>query len=156
MLEVLIADDDKDAQNLLGVYLKKLGYKVHYASNGIEALNKIHECNISIALLDWVMPGLSGTEIAKKIRESKLDRYVYIIMVTGKSEKEDAIEALDKGVDDYIIKPFTFQELKAKIFAAERVIQLEINLKKAYDNLYNESIHDVLTGVFNRKALFEN
>jgi diguanylate cyclase (GGDEF)-like protein len=155
MLEILIADDDKDAQNLLGLYINKLGFKVHYASNGIDALNKINELNISIALLDWMMPGMSGIEITQKIRESKIDRYVYIIMVTGKSEKDDTIEALHNGVDDYIVKPFTFQELKVRIFAAERIIKLENKLKNAYNKLYNESIHDVLTGVLNRKALME-
>ncbi|UOD34573.1 diguanylate cyclase [Deferribacteraceae bacterium V6Fe1] len=155
MLEILIADDDKDAQNLLGLYINKLGFKVHYASNGIDALNKINELNISIALLDWMMPGMSGIEITQKIRESKIDRYIYIIMVTGKSEKDDTIEALHNGVDDYIVKPFTFQELKVRIFAAERIIKLENKLKNAYNKLYNESIHDVLTGVLNRKALME-
>jgi diguanylate cyclase (GGDEF)-like protein len=155
MLEILIADDDKDAQNLLGLYINKLGFKVHYASNGIDALNKINELNISIALLDWMMPGMSGIEITQKIRESKIDRYVYIILVTGKSEKDDTIEALHNGVDDYIVKPFTFQELKVRLFAAERIIKLENKLKNAYNKLYNESIHDVLTGVLNRKALME-
>jgi len=155
MLEILIADDDKDAQNLLGLYINKLGFKVHYASNGIDALNKINGLNISIALLDWMMPGMSGIEITQKIRESKIDRYIYIIMVTGKSEKDDTIEALHNGVDDYIVKPFTFQELKVRIFAAERIIKLENKLKNAYNKLYNESIHDVLTGVLNRKALME-
>jgi diguanylate cyclase (GGDEF)-like protein len=98
---------------------------------------------------------MSGIEITQKIRESKIDRYVYIILVTGKSEKDDTIEALHNGVDDYIVKPFTFQELKVRIFAAERIIKLENKLKNAYNKLYNESIHDVLTGVLNRKALME-
>jgi diguanylate cyclase (GGDEF)-like protein len=106
-------------------------------------------------LLDWMMPGMSGIEITQKIRESKIDRYVYIILVTGKSEKDDTIEALHNGVDDYIVKPFTFQELKVRLFAAERIIKLENKLKNAYNKLYNESIHDVLTGVLNRKALME-
>lgn len=153
MFNVLIADDDKDARILLELYLKKFNYRIFNASNGIEALEIIKNNEISIALVDWMMPGITGIELCEQIRKLDLNRYVYLIMVTGRSEKEDTIEALHMGADDYIVKPFTFQELKVRISAAERVLKLENRLKEAYQKLYDESIHDVLTGTLNRRTL---
>lgn len=153
MFNVLIADDDKDARLLLNLYLKKFNYNLFNASNGVEALNIIKSNDISIALIDWMMPGISGIELCEQIRKLDLNRYVYLIMVTGRSEKEDTIEALHRGADDYIVKPFTFQELKVRISGAERILKLENRLKSAYQKLYDESIHDVLTGTLNRRTL---
>lgn len=153
MFNVLIADDDKDARLLLDVYLKKFNYNIFNASNGVEALGIIKSSDISIALIDWMMPGITGVELCEQIRKLDLNRYVYLIMVTGRSEKEDTIEALHRGADDYIVKPFTFQELKVRISGAERVLKLENRLKSAYQKLYDESIHDVLTGTLNRRTL---
>ena len=155
MFAVLIADDDKDARMLLNLYLGKFNYRIFNASNGVEALDIIKNNEISIALIDWMMPGISGVELCEKIRALNLNRYTYLIMVTGRSEKEDTIEALHKGADDYIVKPFTFQELKVRISAAERILKLENRLKSAYQKLYDESIHDVLTGTLNRRTLMD-
>lgn len=153
MFNVLIADDDKDARLVLGVYLKEFNYNLFNASNGLEALGIIKNSDISIALIDWMMPGITGVELCEEIRKLDLNRYVYLIIVTGRSEKEDTIEALHRGADDYIVKPFTFQELKVRISGAERVLKLENRLKSAYQKLYDESIHDVLTGTLNRRTL---
>ncbi|BAI80219.1 signal transduction response regulator [Deferribacter desulfuricans SSM1] len=153
MFKILIADDDKDMRENMRFFLEKLNYDIIEASNGIDALEKIKNDNISIALIDWLMPGLTGIELCKKTRELNLDNYVYIIIVTGKSEKEDTLEALHHGADDYIVKPFSFKELKIRLFSAERIIKLENKLKEAYARLYNDAIHDFLTGVLNRRSI---
>ncbi|MGA1845536.1 GGDEF domain-containing response regulator [Deferribacter abyssi] len=153
MYKVLVADDDKDAREVLSAFLSKLNYKVYEASNGIDAFELIKNNNISIALIDWIMPGLNGVDLCQKIRELNLNHYVYVIIVTGKSDKDDTLEALHKGADDYIVKPFSFKELKVRLFSAERIIKLENKLKEAYEKLYNETIHDFLTGILNRRSI---
>ncbi|KAA0258909.1 diguanylate cyclase [Deferribacter autotrophicus] len=153
MYKVLVADDDKDAREVLSAFLSKLNYKVYEASNGLDAFELIKNNNISIALIDWIMPGLNGVDLCQKIRELNLNHYVYVIIVTGKSDKDDTLEALHKGADDYIVKPFSFKELKVRLFSAERIIKLENKLKEAYEKLYNETIHDFLTGILNRRSI---
>ncbi len=152
---ILIIEDDKDSRELLTIYLSKWNYNVFESSKPSKALELIEANNIQMALIDWVLDESSGVEICRQIREKFNDEYIYIIMITGKKNQSDVVEALSKGADDYLIKPFNFQELKVRIKAGERILTYQNNLKNCYDKLYAASIKDPLTGTFNRQTILE-
>ena len=122
--------------------------------NPFDAIEVIKKENIQIALIDWVLDETSGLEICNIIRKNFLNEYIYII-ITGKKTKDDVVEALSKGADDYLIKPFNFGELKVRIKAGERILEYQHNLKNCFDQLYEASLRDSLTGTFNRQCILE-
>ncbi len=128
MMNILIADDDATTRKMVSQYLKKKGYNVFEASNGIETFTSIIEHPINIAVIDWVLPGMDGIDVCRKFREKQKSNYVFIIMLTAKEEKKDLIEGFDAGVDEYIMKPVNLQELIARIKVGERIVGLERKL----------------------------
>lgn len=109
---ILIVDDDDEIRKVLGIYLENEGYKILKAENGEEALQIINKNDVSLVLLDIMMPGMNGTEVCMKIRE---DRVMPIIFLSAKSEDLDKIQGLASGADDYITKPFNAMELIARV-----------------------------------------
>jgi diguanylate cyclase (GGDEF)-like protein len=103
-----------------------------------------------IVILDRMMPGMDGVELCRRIRSKKLERYQYILLVSGKDEKRDVVEGLDAGADDYLTKPFDISELQARVRAGERVLLLQHSLIQALDALRYQATHDDLTGVWSR------
>jgi diguanylate cyclase (GGDEF)-like protein len=152
---ILIIEDDKDSRELLKIYLTKWGYNVFSSFTGNNVTETIQKENIQFALIDWVLNESSGIEICKLIRKEFTDRYIYIIIITGKKTKDDVIEALSEGADDYLMKPFNFEELKVRLKSGERVIRHHNLLKNSYEVLYKESRLDPLTRIFNRKTILE-
>jgi signal transduction histidine kinase len=128
MMNILIADDDAAARKMVSHFLKKKGYNVFEASNGIETFTSILEHPINIAIIDWVLPGMDGIDVCRKIREKQKGSYVFIIMLTAKEEKQDLIEGFDAGVDEFIMKPVNLQELLARIKVGTRIVRLERKL----------------------------
>lgn len=129
MMNILIADDDAAARKMISQYLKKKGYTVFEAANGIEAYTAIIEQSINIAIIDWVLPGMDGIEVCRNIREKrKKSNYVFFIMLTAREEKNDMIRGFDAGVDEYIMKPVNLQELIARIKVGARIVRLERQL----------------------------
>jgi DNA-binding response OmpR family regulator len=123
--KILVADDSVVSRHLLTATLEKWGYSVVVACDGVEALNLLKsDSAISFAVLDWVMPGLTGPEVIRRIREgvSGISRYVYSIILTAKGLREDLIEGLESGADDYMVKPFDQHELKVRIRAGQRIL----------------------------------
>jgi diguanylate cyclase (GGDEF)-like protein len=106
-----------------------------------------------IALLDWMMPGKDGLQVCRELRMAPSDRYTYIILLTSRSGKEDIAEGLEAGADDYVIKPFEAVELKARLLAGTRIVELEDELLTAQEKLSHRATHDDLTGVWNRSAI---
>lgn len=157
-IKILVADDDPTTRTMLGGVLKKWGYEVVSASDGNEAWSILTgKSPPNIALLDWEMPGLMGVEICRKVR-SELntdDNYIYLILLTGRTAKEDIVTGIEVGADDYIVKPFDPQELRVRIRAGQRIIELQSKLVSAKDALKYQATHDPLTGVFNRRAILE-
>jgi len=128
MMNILIADDDTASRKMISQYLKKKGYNVFEAANGIETFTSILEHPVNIAIIDWVLPGMDGIEVCRKIREKQKSNYVFIIMLTAKEEKQDLIEGFEAGVDEFIMKPVNFQELIARIKVGARIVSLERKL----------------------------
>ena len=110
--KILVVDDDQAVRNLLIRILEGAGYDVVLASNGQEALVKVSQSDISLILLDIIMPGLDGFEVLDRIRQYK---YIPVIMLSGIREDTAKIDTLTLGADDYITKPFSAEELLARI-----------------------------------------
>lgn len=148
-MRILIAEDEPISRILLEDALTKWGYEVVVTKNGEEAWNILQqEDSPNLVILDWMMPGMDGIEVSRKIRERKDDNYVYIILLTARNRPEDIIIGLDSGVDDYIVKPFFDEELRYRLKIGERIIELE-------QRILNLARIDYLTGLLNRRAFME-
>ncbi len=117
-MEILIAEDEIQLANTLRKSFAEEGHHIMTASDGKEALRLINEVQFDVVLLDWIMPHLSGVEVLQKIRQS--NNHVPIILLTALTQVSSTIEALNLGADDYITKPFSFEELIARINAVLR------------------------------------
>jgi two-component system chemotaxis response regulator CheY len=135
--------------------LERFGYSVETASDGTQALRKLDEPDIQVVITDWVLSEMEGLELCRQIREKVQNRYVYIILLTARSEKTDIVRGIEAGADDYLIKPVGPDELKVRLRAAERIIGLERRLREVQQQLVELAAQDSLTGLLNRRALFE-
>lgn len=132
MMQILIAEDDPISQTLLQKTLDGWGHQVHVCHNGVQALEVLSQPTTPrLAILDWMMPKLSGPNVCRQMRQFKHGPTVYIIMLTVRDKREDLIEGLDAGADDYMTKPFNRQELKARLKVGERVLRLQDTLLEA-------------------------
>jgi sigma-B regulation protein RsbU (phosphoserine phosphatase) len=122
-MKILIAEDDPILRQLLEKKFELWGHEVLVTNNGQEAWDMLQSQNIRFLIADWMMPVMDGLELCQRIR-SERSSYVYIILLTGKDRKEDAVKGLDAGADDYIRKPFEWDELRARIRAGERILGL--------------------------------
>jgi two-component system chemotaxis response regulator CheY len=148
-MKILIADDDLVTSRLLEKIIKKMGYESVVTHSAQEALDiLLSEDSPKIALVDWMMPEIDGLEICRKVREDTSAYYKYIILVTSKDLQEDIIKGMNAGADDYITKPFSYEELTVRINAGRRIIELQ-------DQLTYIATYDVLTGVLNRRAFLK-
>ena len=155
-MRVLVAEDDPITRRLLEVHLKRWGHEVTMCTDGNEAWRILTSGDPPrLAILDWIMPGMDGVTICRKLRSLDKPQYTYAILLTAKAEKEDVIEGLESGADDYIAKPFHAHELRVRVRAGSRIIRLQDDLMAALDNSNFQASHDALTSLWNRKAIFE-
>ncbi len=155
-MRILVADDSQTCRMILTSALNEYGYDVIETSDGMQAWLELSKPNApSIAILDWVMPKLDGLELIQKVREANTERPPYIIMVTGKSAIKDIILGLDAGANDYLIKPFDPNELRARVQVGKRMIELQDALIKTNEQLNYQATHDPLCGLLNRRAILK-
>lgn len=155
-MKVLIAEDDAVSRRILEVFLEKLGYEVVVTTNGAEALEALQKPEAPrMAILDWMMPGTDGMEVCRQIRQRGPESYVYVLLVTAKTQQQDIIDGLEGGADDYLTKPYNIYELKARLRAGLRVVELQAQLMEARDGFQFQATHDVLTGLLNRQGILE-
>lgn len=117
---ILVVEDEAPLLTLLRYNLEKQGFRVDEAADGQEALMRVAEAPPDLVLLDWMLPALSGLEVCRQLRRRHDTRDMPIIMVTARTEDQDAVRALDIGADDYIAKPFVMDALLARIRALLR------------------------------------
>lgn len=117
---ILVVEDEAPLLTLLRYNLEKQGFRVEEAADGQEALLRVAESRPDLVLLDWMLPALSGIEVCRQLRRRPGTRDLPIIMVTARTENQDAVRALDTGADDYIAKPFAMDSLLARIRALLR------------------------------------
>jgi sigma-B regulation protein RsbU (phosphoserine phosphatase) len=127
---VLVVDDALDVRLYLEELLKKWGYRVETAADGLEALERLEKEPISLVISDWMMPRMSGVDLCRSIRSADLAHYVYFILLTGRNTDNDLLEGMEAGADDFLTKPFSADELHARIKAARRVLHLEETLEQ--------------------------
>ena len=155
-MKILIADDDDVLRHILQATLTKWGYEVTASRNGLEAWEILHGDDAPrLAILDWIMPGMDGIEICRRIRSRPSEPYIYILLLTAKVRKEDAVAGLDAGADDYLSKPFDPAELQARLRAGRRILDLQEALLAAREKLQYQATHDSLTGLLNRAATLD-
>ena len=153
-MKILIADDSIVSRHLLEATLRKWGYDVMVACDGAEALELLQrEDAPALIILDWMMPGMTGVEVCRRIRERDSEPYTYILLLTSKSQKEDLIEGMDAGADDYITKPFDQNELQVRLRAGIRLVDLQTQLLKAREDLRDQATRDSLTRLWNRSSI---
>jgi diguanylate cyclase (GGDEF)-like protein len=156
-MRILIADDDITSRSILEAVLVKLGYDVIAVADGNEAWEELKKVDPPrIAVLDWDMPGRSGPEVCAKVRGKGDEEYSYLILLTANSAQDNIIEGMGAGADDYIVKPYNRQELEVRIKAGVRVIELQGELLAAKEEIRAQSRTDTLTGIPNRRAIFEH
>jgi two-component system cell cycle response regulator len=153
-MRVLIADDSATSRILLRSALQRWGYQVVMAENGAQALEILQQPDAPpMAILDWVMPYLTGPEVCKRIRETHREPYTYILLLTSKNTKNETVEGLDAGADDYVVKPFDEHELQVRLRAGKRIIDLQSDLLRAREELRERANKDLLTMLPNRSAI---
>ncbi len=153
---VLIAEDDPIFRRILQSWLQKWNYQVTALDNGVDAWNALQqEGSPQMAILDWMMPGLDGIEVCRRIRSHQQGSYKYVLLLTANESKQDVVVGLEAGADDYLTKPFDVNELRARVRAGKRILKLQGALVKAHTELQFEAAHDHLTGVWNRGAIMD-
>jgi two-component system, NtrC family, sensor kinase len=127
-VRLLIAEDDLISRRLLQSNLEKWGHDVVTATDGAEAWRLFEAGEFPIVISDWMMPEMDGVELIRRIRACQRPGYVYTILLTAKTEKEELIQGMEAGADDFVTKPFDREELRVRLRAGERIIQLEQSL----------------------------
>jgi two-component system phosphate regulon response regulator PhoB len=117
---ILVVEDEPAIQELIAYNLKQAGHQPLRADNAEQASNLVANALPDLVLLDWMLPGLSGIEFARRLRADKRTRAIPIIMLTARSDEQDKLQGLETGADDYITKPFSPRELNARIKAVLR------------------------------------
>jgi diguanylate cyclase (GGDEF)-like protein len=154
-MKILIADDELVSRTLLEATLRRQGHDVVAVEDGLSAIVALSAPDAPrLAILDWMMPGASGLDVCRALRKSS-DAYVYVVLLTGRNTAEDMVAGLDAGADDFLTKPFNAAELRARLMAGARVLELQASLLQAQEVLRTHATLDFLTGLWNRRMMLE-
>jgi diguanylate cyclase (GGDEF)-like protein len=155
-MRVLIADDSLVSRRLLEQTLLGWGYEVSAVADGAEAWQVLSgESPPTLAILDWMMPGFTGPELCRMVRGRSKEPYTYILLLTSRSERDDMVEGMDAGADDYVTKPFDKHELQVRLRAGTRIVNLQEQLLATREALRVQATRDYLTQIWNRSAILE-
>jgi diguanylate cyclase (GGDEF)-like protein len=155
-MKILVADDDPISRKVIRTCLEETGHDVTEAHDGAEALEMISGADSPrLLVLDRTMPHVDGMDVCRAIRKKALEPDVYIILLTGRGEREDIVEGFEAGADDYMTKPFDVNELKARVRTGARIVERLTELIAAREQLRSEAMYDSLTGLLNRAAFFD-
>lgn len=139
---VLVADDDSITRRAIASSLSRAGYSIVTAENGARALQLLSERGAPrLAILDWVMPGLDGVEVCRRLRREEYGPYTYIVLLTSRDGRTDLIAGLEAGADDYLKKPFDPAELRSRVRSGERILRLQENLERHVAELEGALAH---------------
>jgi two-component system, cell cycle response regulator len=155
-MRVLIAEDSGPSRLVLEKTLRRWGYDVVSCRDGAQAWEELGKRDAPpLAILDWMMPGYSGPELCRMVRERAREPYTYILLLTSRTEREDLIQGLESGADDYITKPFDQSELNVRLRTGLRILDLQSELVQAREALREQAMKDALTGLWNRRSVLE-
>lgn len=155
-MRVLIAEDDPISRHVLAAALRQWDFQPVVVADGPAAWELLQQpAPPSLVVLDWNMPGMDGPEVCRLLRERKGSEYSYVILLTARGSKEDVVQGMEAGADDYIVKPFDVGELKVRLRAGRRILDLQMDLIHARESLRDRATHDDLTGLWNRRAILD-
>ena len=154
-MKVLIAEDDSLLRQMLRGALTAAGHQLVTAANGLDAWEMLQREHVRMLIVDWMMPGLDGPELIRRIRGAGWPGYTYIILLTAKTGRDDVVEGLNAGADDYVTKPFRQDELLARMGVGARILDLETRLSESLAREEELATRDSLTGLPNRRALYD-
>jgi PleD family two-component response regulator len=144
-MKILIAEDDEMSQAMLKAMVAKTGYEPVVTGDGQSAYEILSKPDApKLAVLDWMMPGLNGVEVCRKVRELKSNQPVYIILLTIRGNKKDIIYGLKAGANDYIVKPYDVDELQVRIGVGRQVVELQATLAGQIKEL-QEALNQIKT-----------
>ncbi len=129
-MRILIAEDDRITRASLARQLGNWGHAVTAAEDGQLAWERFQTGGFDIVITDWEMPRLTGVEFVQRIRQAAASTYVYVIMLTSRSDKSDIVRGIETGADDFVSKPFDREELRVRLLAGERIVTLERKLSQ--------------------------
>jgi len=155
-VKALIAEDDPTTRMMYERLLAKWGYEVISARDGDEAWAVLQgDEPPPLLLLDWMMPGLDGVSLCRQLRQSDKGKRVYVILVSARGRKDDLVEAMEAGADDYLVKPVVPEELRVRLRAGQRILELQSDLLTSREAFRERSRRDSLTGLLNSGAIFD-
>src|SRR3984893_14630830 len=156
LMQALVVDDSAVYRKLIGDHLRSWGFGVTLAETGSEAWRILQQPDSpKLVLLDWVLPDLDGIELCQRIRQAgSSGPYVYVILLTSKEGRQNMLDAMQAGADDYLVKPFDELELKARLLVGKRILDLQEELVSARESMRHDATHDSLTGLMNRGEIF--
>ncbi|HYG99082.1 MAG TPA: diguanylate cyclase [Terriglobales bacterium] len=155
-MRVLLADDDSISRTLITRFLNVWGYEVISVATGDDAWNVLQQDDApNLAILDCTMPGINGSDICRRVRDSKVGPYRYLLLLTFRQDREDLLRGLESGADDFITKPVDAAALKARLQIGRRILELQDRLMQAVEVTRFEASHDALTGLWNRAAVLQ-
>jgi two-component system cell cycle response regulator len=153
---VLAAEDNPVFQTMLRNMLNHWGYEAIIARDGMEAWDILRsESAPRLAILDWMMPGMDGVEVCRHVRAAAREPYIYIVLLTARTQSADLVQGMEAGADDYLTKPFAAPELRVRLRAGMRILDLQEQLVATREALRVQATYDGLTGLLNRGALME-
>ena len=162
-MRILVADDEHTSLLIAKMALRKLGYQCDTVADGIQAWDAFCSGRPDVVISDWMMPGLSGLQLCRKFRSHTSGAQTYFIMVSGLGAREQIVEGMDAGADDYLLKPLDIDDLRIRLIAAARVtalhrklVQQRAELEALNQELAASALRDPLTGLGNRRALGED
>ena len=162
-MRILVADDEPTSLLIARTALRNLGHSCHTVTDGAQAWDAFRSDRPDVVVSDWMMPGLTGLELCRNIRGATAGSYTYFIMLTGRGARDQVLEGMNAGADDYLIKPLDPDDLKVRLIAAARVTALHAQLAEQRSELQelNRELtvmarRDPLTGLGNRRALQED
>jgi DNA-binding response OmpR family regulator len=141
-MKILIAEDEPIFRRLLEDVLTKWGYDLVVTSDGTQAWEALQQENAPrLAILDWMMPGMDGLGVCRRVRESPATALTYILLVTAREANEDIVAGLEAGANDYVTKPFNREELRARVGVGARMVELQFNLEERVKELQQTLAH---------------
>jgi two-component system, cell cycle response regulator len=154
-MRVLLAEDDIFLRQLLRVTLRRAGHEVVEATDGQHAWDLMQKERARLAIVDWMMPRMDGPDLIRRIRGAGWPGYTYIILLTARNDRQDVLDGLSTGADDYLTKPFHREELLARVGVATRILERETKLRESLAREEELAMRDSLTGLLNRRAMQE-
>jgi two-component system, cell cycle response regulator len=153
-VRILIAEDDLTSRTVLTALLRNWGYDPMATEDGAKTMEALQQADAPrLLLLDWNMPKMNGLEVTRQVRAQDTSNPPYIILLTSRGETVHIVAGLDAGANDYMIKPYKTEELRARVSVGQRMLELQANLLEARNALAHQALHDPLTGVYNRRAI---